>query len=376
MKILAVGGGSGGHVTPVAAVIDQLREADDTLVVRFVCDKAFEVQSRGIMAQLPVPVVVSTITAGKFRRYAHMSVLEHFKHPSIVFNNIIDIFKVAMGFLQSLWIIAWFQPDVVFAKGGYVCLPMGIAAWVLRKPLIIHDSDSRPGLTNKVLARFASKIATGFPLDNYNYAADRSVYTGVPIDSSFKPVSNKEQRRYKADIGVDEDKPLIVAFGGGLGAVSINDAMPSLAKSLKGATVYNITGKANIKRAEQCGEGVENYRPVDFVYGIHKVMAAADLVITRASATALQELSGLAKPVIAVPARQLGDQLKNADVFVRADAVIKVSDSDLKGDDFNKLVRKLMSDAKRRQELATNIRQFSRPEAAKQIAQMIVDYRD
>jgi UDP-N-acetylglucosamine--N-acetylmuramyl-(pentapeptide) pyrophosphoryl-undecaprenol N-acetylglucosamine transferase len=346
------------------------------LVVRFVCDKAFEVQSRGIMAQLPVPVVVSTITAGKFRRYAHMSILEHFKHPSIVFNNLIDIFKVAIGFLQSLWIIAWFQPDVVFAKGGYVCLPMGIAAWVLRKPLIIHDSDSRPGLTNKVLARFASKIATGFPLDNYNYAADRSVYTGVPIDSSFKPVSDKEQRRYKADIGVDEDKPLIIAFGGGLGAVSINDAMPPLAKLLKSTTVYNITGKANIKRAEQRGEGVANYRPVDFVYGIHKVMAAADLVITRASATALQELSGLAKPVIAVPARQLGDQLKNADVFVRADAVVKVSDSHLKDDDFGKLVSKLMDDAERRQELSSNIRQFSRPEAAKQIAQMIVDYRD
>ena len=80
MKILAVGGGSGGHVTPVAAVIDQLKDQDDSLVVRFVCDPAFEAQSRGIMANVGVPVVVSTITAGKFRRYAHLTPLQHFRH--------------------------------------------------------------------------------------------------------------------------------------------------------------------------------------------------------------------------------------------------------------------------------------------------------
>lgn len=373
MKILAVGGGSGGHVTPVAAVIEQLRAQDDALVVRFICDRAFETQSRGIMAKVSVPVVVSTITAGKFRRYAHLTFLQHLHHPSIVVRNLIDLFKVVIGFFQSLWIILWFQPDVVFAKGGYVCLPMGVAAWCLRKPLVIHDSDSRPGLTNKVLARYATRIATGFPLDNYAYPADKSTYTGVPIDDQFRPVGDKQQRAAKERLDVSTDKTFVLAFGGGLGSAVINDAMPALAHELgDDVVVYNIAGKKNLAHAQQRGRATPNYRVTGFVYGMYDVQAAADLVITRASATALQELAGLRKPVIAVPAKQLGDQIKNAQVFAAADAVVTARDDELDTPEFRASVKALLADRAKLEQLAAGIHSFATPDAATTLATIIM----
>ncbi len=324
-----------------------------------------------------MPVVVSTIVAGKFRRYAHLTLLQHLQHSSIVIRNFIDVFKVIIGFIQSLWIIVWFRPDVVLAKGGYVCLPMGIAAWCLRIPLVIHDSDSRPGLTNKVLARFATKIATGFPLENYQYPAQKSTYIGVPIDDMFRPVDDEQQHQSKLEIGLSPDETVIVAFGGGLGSVRINDAMPALARQLgDGFAVYNITGKNNIDRAQKKGEGVANYHPVGFVYGMYATLAAADLVITRASATSLQELAGLRKTVVAVPAKQLGDQLKNAQVFSEADAVIVARDDELDTVEFQETVASLLRDTGQRDRLSRNIYAFARPEAAKVLADMVATVRD
>jgi UDP-N-acetylglucosamine--N-acetylmuramyl-(pentapeptide) pyrophosphoryl-undecaprenol N-acetylglucosamine transferase len=375
MKILAVGGGSGGHVTPVAAVIEQLAKHHHELVVTFVCDKAFESQSRGIMEHVSVPVTVKTITAGKFRRYANLSLWQHLMNWQVVTRNTTDIFKIIIGFFQSLWILLRFRPDVVFAKGGYVCMPMGLAARILGYPLVIHDSDTRPGLTNRVLARFATTITTGAPLENYSYDKQKSHYVGVPIDDSFRPVAPEAQAKYKENLGVGLGKKLVVAFGGGLGAQSINDAMPSLAKRLQAdeVVVYNITGKMKIERAEQKGKGIQNYIAVPFVYeGMFKVLAAADLVITRASATSLQELAGLAKPVIVVPATHLGDQQKNAKVFAAAGGVKVLSDHDLTQSDIvSDLVKELLSNKKERERLATSLHAFARPDAAEDLAHFI-----
>jgi len=375
MKILAVGGGSGGHVTPVAAVIEQLADHNPDLIVRFVCDKAFESQARGLMDHVSVPVSVSTITAGKFRRYAHLSLLQHLTSWHVVKGNVTDIVKIIVGFFQSLVLILRFRPDVVFAKGGYVCLPLGLAAWVLRRPLVIHDSDTRPGLTNRVLSRFATKIATGAPLENYSYDPRKSTYVGVPIDESFQPVTADKQREYKQALGIDPHKTLIVAMGGGLGSISINDAMPAVARELaeKDVVIYNITGKKNIARAEQKGEGTKNYIAVPFVFeGMASVLGAADIVISRASATFLQELASLKKVVIAVPARQLGDQLKNARVFEAAGAVATLSDADMTTPStLVKLVDDLLSDTKKRDALATALHAFARPQAAADTARLI-----
>ena len=106
---------------------------------------------------------VSKISAGKFRRYNHLNFWQHLMIPSIVFPNIRDLFLIIAGFFQSFFKLIFWRPDVIFIKGGYVCLPVGVAAHLLRIPFVIHDSDAHPGLTNRILSKYATKIATGAP---------------------------------------------------------------------------------------------------------------------------------------------------------------------------------------------------------------------
>jgi UDP-N-acetylglucosamine--N-acetylmuramyl-(pentapeptide) pyrophosphoryl-undecaprenol N-acetylglucosamine transferase len=376
MKILAVGGGSGGHVTPVAAVIEQISKKNPDVTVEFVCDRAFESQARGLMEHVSVPVNVSVIAAGKFRRYSHLTLWQHIFNWHVVGRNFLDLFKIIIGFFQSVWIILRFWPDVVFAKGGYVCMPLGIAAWLFRRPLVIHDSDTRAGLTNRVLARFATKIATGAPLENYSYNSTKSTYVGVPISDLFKPVSRTLQATYKAELGIDPKNKLVVATGGGLGAISINDAMIAAAPELEkaGVVIYNITGKKNFESAKKKAKGASNYMPVPFVFkDMHKVLAAADIVVTRASATFLQELAGLKKTVIAVPARQLSDQLKNATVFEAAGGVIALSDNEIMVPGLiTSTIQDLLKNESKRDVLASKLHEFARPNAASDTAEMIL----
>lgn len=337
------------------------------------CDKSFETQTRGIMKQASVDVTVRVITSGKYRRYAHLSTLQHFRHWSIMGRNFIDLFKVVVGFFQSLGIILRTRPDVVFAKGGFVCVPVGMAAWCLRVPVVIHDSDVRPGLANKLLARFATAIATGFPLENYTYPVGRSTYTGVPIAADFRPVSDKQQAIYKKSLGYSANDTLVLAFGGGLGSVAINDAAIALAHDTS-SQVLNITGKDNIDEARHKAEGAKRYRAEPFIYGLHDAMAAADIVVTRASATALQELAGIGKPVIAIPARQLGDQQQNAKLYENANAVVVLQDSEL-ASQLTHVVTRLESDKARRTKLAHALHAFAKPDAATKIAHIIVQSR-
>src|SRR5664279_4351599 len=216
MKILAVGGGSGGHVTPVAAVLRELKQRDQTVNIRFWCDRKFSKQARGLIGNLDPTIPVSTIISGKLRRYHNIPVWRQLLRPvSIVLPNLRDGLLVGVGFVQSLVKLIIWRPDVVFTKGGYVCMPVGIAARVLRIPLVIHDSDAYPGLTNRVLARFAQAIATGAPLKHYPYPASKTRYVGIPIASDFIPLSSAQQAEVKKELGFDPDKPLVVVTGGG-----------------------------------------------------------------------------------------------------------------------------------------------------------------
>ena len=373
-----MGGGSGGHVTPIVAVLNELKRQLDNepLTVSFICDKAFEEQARRIMATADVPVSVSVVSAGKLRRYAHFKAVDYIITPSIVIKNAADLLKTGWGFLQALVLLLRKRPDVVFAKGGYVCLPVGWAAGVLKIPLVIHDSDARPGLTNRMLAPFAHAIATGYPLENYSYDKNRSTYTGVPTRDNLQPVDDKTMATFKRELGVDEASQLVVALGGGLGSRVINDAVLLAAPKLADANIFTIliAGKAQYEHAvAKAGDFSDSLRVLEFVSeGMTRLLAAADVVVSRASATALQELAGLAKPIIAVPARQLGDQQKNAALYVAADAAIVLTDTQLEAGELQTQLIKLLGDAHRRDELSRAVRAFSKPNAAHDVAALVV----
>ena len=353
-------------------MLNELAKNDSTLEARFVCDKGFLKQSKGIMDELPFDVIVTTVPSGKLRRYAHFSWWHYIRHASIVLHNGVDCIKIVAGFFASLWLIARFRPDVVFAKGGFVCLPVGYAARILRIPLVIHDSDARPGLTNKLLARHAQAIGVGMPLENYTYKRAITTYVGVPINPHVKPTTRELQEQYRTELGLPLNKEIVVAVGGGLGSVTINNAMLQAAHRFDASQtlLYNVTGVKNYDAAKRASEGVAAYECASFVYSdMYKLLGAADVVVTRASATTLQELAGLRKAVIAVPAKQLGDQQKNAELFAKYDAIMTLQDDDL--DRLGDVIHALLRDKHRQKELAKSLHAFARPHAASDMASII-----
>jgi len=378
MKILAVGGGSGGHVTPVVAVLKEIRTLHPKADLRFWCDTKFAPQARATVATFDDSIPVHTIVAGKFRRYYHLSVLQQLTWPSLVLQNFGDGFKVIIGFIQSfLKLIIW-RPDVVFTKGGYVCLPVGFAAHLLRIPLVIHDSDAHPGLTNRVLSKWAVSIATGAPLEYYPYPVSKTKYVGIPIAAEFHPYTASEQVAAKEEWGIATDRPLIVVTGGGLGAARINQVVAETLHLLQRVgSVILVAGAGQY-------DGLRSLLPANnhhfqlypFVTNMHSLLGAADIVVTRAGATTILELAALEKPTILIPNGKLtgGHQLKNAAVYQQAGAV-SFLDEDLLDADKSLLAKEitlLLAKPEETAAMAQRFKAFSKPNAAKDMAQLIL----
>ena len=381
MRILAVGGGSGGHVTPVVAVLKELRTQHPRVELRFWCDTKFAPQARATVAAYDPTIPVHTIVAGKFRRYYHLTVFQQLTWPSLVLKNLGDVFKVIAGFFQSFFKLIIWRPDVIFTKGGYVCLPVGLAAHILRIPLVIHDSDAHPGLTNRVLSRWATAIATGAPLEYYSYPADISKYVGIPIATEFHPFTAAQQLAAKKDWGIATDRPLIVVTGGGLGATRINEVVAETLPLLqKAGSVILVAGAGQYDELRSLMPAdSDSFQLYPFVTNMHSLLGAADIVVTRAGATTILELAALEKPTILIPNGKLtgGHQLKNAAVYEEAGAVA-VLNEELLLENKPLLAEKitiLLTDAKVTAAMAHRFATFSKPNAAKDMATMIVAAR-
>lgn len=321
---------------------------------------------------------VETIVSGKFRRYNQLSIWRQLARPfTIVWPNIRDAFKVAFGGIQSFVKLIIWRPNVVFAKGGFVCLPIGAAAALLRIPLVIHDSDAHPGLTNRILSRWATKIATGAPLEYYSYPKSKSRYVGIPVTVDSDIPSLAEQRSLKSALGLPIDRPLLVVTGGGLGARRINNAtLACLDRLLAHMSVVLVAGTLQYDELrQQVGEDREGFQLRPFVANLPEYMTAADLVVARAGMTTVVELASLGRPTILVPNAHLtgGHQLKNAQVYLDADAVEVIGDEAIEqtpallGD----IVEQLIQDDARREELSRKFHAFARPHAARDVADMI-----
>lgn len=287
---------------------------------------------------------------------------------------------VIAGTIQSIIKLIVWRPDVVFTKGGYVCLPVGWAARLLRIPLVIHDSDAHPGLTNKLLARSATAIATGAPLEYYSYPKSKTTYVGVPVGEAFAPYTIEQRNAAKRELEVSINDPLIVVTGGGLGARRINDAIAlHLTQLTSLATVILISGTEQYDELRAITPRDDpRFQLHSFVSsGMVTMLAAADVVITRAGATTLLELAALAKPTILVPNGQLtgGHQLKNAKVYEDNDAAIVVDDTLFSSAGDTTLVdavKMLLASPDRQKTLSHNIHALAKPHAARDMATLIL----
>jgi UDP-N-acetylglucosamine--N-acetylmuramyl-(pentapeptide) pyrophosphoryl-undecaprenol N-acetylglucosamine transferase len=324
-------------------------------------------------------ILVETIIAGKLRRYHTLPVWRQLLRPfSILFPNIRDVFLVGCGLIQSVVKLLIWRPDVVFTKGGYVSLPVGCAAWLLNIPLVIHDSDTHPGLTNRILSRFATAIATGAPLKHYPYPESKSFYVGTPVNKEFKPVDKEKQQVLKKKLGLDTKRPLIVVTGGGLGAENINDAVVKRLSDLLEITSVVLISGAGLY------DDVKTLTPQDdprfqlhpFISGnMQEYLGAADVVVTRAGATIILELAALAKPTVLIPNPYLtgGHQLKNAAVYTESGAVEIIDEQELTANPqlLVDTLAALLANPTLRTKMGKLFHSFAKPDAAKDTAEII-----
>ena len=330
-------------------------------------------------------VDIKKVASGKLRRYANFKLIDYLKHFDIVLHNFADFFRTIGGFFQSFFRLIAHRPDAIFLKGGYVCLPVGFAARILRIPYVIHDSDATPGLANRLLSKKAVKIATGMPLSYYSYPEEKAEWTGIPIGEEFRPISEAKQKRLKKELGFDPEKKLVLATGGSLGAEDINLTMRKiLPELLKKSSVMLVAGRErypemiDLKDYEvwEDGELKSNFRMVEFSSEMWKLIGAADVVISRAGASTMTELSSMAKAVIVVPNEELPGrhQVKNAKAYEKAGAAVVVSDSKMMKEPellLDAIVRLLHSE-RECERLAVNLHGFTKEHAAKNLAEMVI----
>lgn len=323
------------------------------------------------------------ITSGKFRRYFGQSIFASLADFKTIILNIRDFFKVVIGIFQAKRILSRMKPDVVFSKGGFVVVPVGIAARIQKVPIITHDSDIVPGLANRIVGRWAKVHATGMPAKYYNYPKSSIQYVGVPIDERITPAASQSSDTYKRELGIANEETVLLVGGAGLGAKDINNLVitsaPTLLKEVPNLKILHISGGAHElevkhKYKEILGEsGAKRVKVLGFSPEFYKYLTVADLVITRAGATTMAELAMLKKASILIPAPFLtgGHQIRNAKEYEENGSAVVLA-NDVQPEDFQRTVASLLQNPRRRGELSVNIGRYAKPEAAGNLAGIII----
>lgn len=293
--IVLTGGGTAGHVTPNIAMIPRLKE----LGYKISYIGSYEGIEKKLIEELGIPYY--GISSGKLRRYFDVK-------------NFTDPFRVLKGFMEAKKLMKELKPDVVFSKGGFVTVPVVIAASRRKIPTFIHESDMTPGLANKICIPFATKVCCNFPETISNLPKDKAVLTGTPIRQELLTGSKEKGLSFT---GLSLDKPVILIIGGSLGATAVNEAVRSiLPQLLEEFQVVHLCGKGKLDENLKNTKGYVQYEYIK--KELADLFALADIVISRAGANAICELSALNKPNLLIPlsARaSRGDQILNARSF-------------------------------------------------------------
>lgn len=327
-------------------------------------------------------VRVRTIVAGKFNRYAGWHAKDYIENwritlRDLVARNIGGFVGFNIGFWQSTIRLAdkAKRPDVIFLKGGFVGLPVGLAAKIYKIPYVIHESDATPGLANRLLMDDATVMATGFgSSDSTN---KKIVNVGIPVAPEYHPISKTEQVALKKVLGFDSKKPLVMITGGSQGSENINEAVKqTLPEILKVTSVGLVSGSQHYQGMKEL-KGPDNFHLWDYSNVMHELMGAADVVVSRAGATTIAELAAMKKAVILVPFERLAGthQTKNAHMLEEAQTVAVVSDEKMQKNAklLSDAICNLIKDPKRQETLAKNLHKIARPDAATKLAEVILE---
>lgn len=333
---------------------------------------------------------VRKIAAGKFRRYAGWKLKDYFENFSItlkdlIWGNMVGLAGFLIGLVQSFarLVDKDSRPDVIFLKGGFVGLPVGLMAKILKIPYVIHESDAVPGLANRLLMKQARVVAMGVPFDE---APENWRYVGIPVAAEFKKVSQTKQNSLKKTFGFDVDRPLVIVTGGSQGSEHLNETMREiLPEMLKFASVGLVAGRKHyedmidLKKYEDWDKAklVSNFRLWSFSPVMDEVLGAADVVVSRAGATTIAELAALKKAVVLVPFEKLpgGHQVKNAERLEKSGAAKMVVDERMVAQPGILLqeVQKLVRSPKQREQMAENLHELARARAAQDLAEILLE---
>lgn len=380
-RIILAGGGSGGHVTPLRVIAKEIAQAEADIELVVMTDRVFKDQTKFLFKDQP-EIAIKPIFSGKYRRYSGKSLLWHITHLPTVLKNLRDIGLILLGTSQATWYFLRSRPDAVFCKGGYVCVPIGIAARLFRVPIIIHDSDTHPGLTNRFLSRWAAAIATGMPSKYYPYDPNKMTHSGIPVAAEYVPL-NRAKRADRKQLAGFSDAPLILVTGGSTGAQELNLLVTKIAPELlqQGYQIAQVTGRNKDKpvlaaRRQLAAKQRTNWQVYDFTEML-PLIQAADVIVSRAGATAMQEAANARKAVILVPSPYLtgGHQLKNAALFEEYQAAKVLDERQLLKDPKQLLqaVQTLLEKPNEATRLATQLHEnFAKPQAAAELAELIL----
>jgi len=375
------GGGSGGHITPLLSLARELKHQEPNCQIIYIGHKGDQFDSLHTSGH--DFDFMAFVNAGKFRRYHGESVLSHLLDFKTLVLNLRDFFRVIKSTADAWRILSRTQPDVLFVKGGFVSVPVGIAAHFKRIPIITHDSDTIGGLANRIVSRWAVVHATGMPADLYNYEPGTVKYVGIPLDEHIKPVTHDQQQKFKQEIGLSDEPKVLLITGGGNGSKRLNDLTLAASKQLLNSdphlNIIHITGRSHLDSVKKSyGDTLmpgqlHRVHMFGFVTDFYKYTGAADLIVSRAGASAVAEFAAQAKACVIIPSPFLaaGHQLKNAE-YLKRESAVEVLDEQVTGKDFSTTVLALLKNDKQRLKLATNLHKLAKPGAAEKLAQIVL----
>lgn len=347
--MLLTGGGTAGHVTPNLALLPALRARG--FAVEYVGSRAGIERRLAREAGLPY----HGIQTGKLRRYASLE-------------NFIDPFRIVIGILQAIWLLARVRPRIVFSKGGFVGVPVVVGAWLNRVPVVVHESDLTPGLANRLSFPFARRICLSFRETAEQLPGRDVLYTGTPVRQSLR---EGDAARACERFGLEPGRRTVLVFGGSLGAQAINEqvraALPELPNDLQ---VLHVCGAGNLDPALDGRAGYSQYEYLadDFA----DALACADVVVSRAGANSLAELIALRKPAVVIPlptAASRGDQIDNARLFADKGYGIVLAQSDLS---VSTLLARIQEAFERRQDFVAAMDEAESHDPVDRIVELLV----
>lgn len=374
IRIVLTGGGTGGHLFPLVAVARKFIELAEAgnfgkPEIYYLGPGLFLESS---LEREEMNFHYSTLITGKWRRYWSIK-------------NFVDIFKIIIGIFQALWKVWVIMPDVIFSKGGYGSVATVFSGWLYRIPIILHESDSVPGLANKMLSPFATFIAVSWNEAAERFPRDKTYFTGEAVRDSFFELPKPEKDR--ALLHLTTQKPVVLVLGGSQGAQKINDIiLDILPKLLEAAEVIHQTGDENYNSVFSesrivlegvAGDMLISYHPVSFMVEPEYVAAvrSADLIISRSGAGSIFEISAAGRASILIPITNSPSDhsRRNAYIFSGGGRAEVIEENNLTPNLILSVINSILNNPEKKKKMEEKSKEFATPEAAKLIAQALIN---